>query len=244
MPIQYTETSMNPSEIVVYYSLYALTGIILFAIGNNSLGLSLYDTYKLLSVIGIGIVGGYQLYFWIQRYTQKHKKAIILETFIDKFIPFVPEMIIVYSPLYYVTFALVIVTISDYKQLTDYIFAALVLLTLQVLCFYSCPTTVPDSYRLFLDNNEEKYNRKNIFSQYTIRLLKYVQTFDEMHNACPSAHCSFAVLLSFMLIDKLYYFSIMFPIMIAMSCLLTKQHVIVDTFFGFALGYFVGLYFM
>jgi hypothetical protein len=229
--------TMNASEIVAYYLMYVVTGIVLYMMGNN-LDLTLIDTYKLLSVVGICIVGGYQLYFWIQRYTQTYKNAIILGSFIDDYIPFVPETVIVYSPLYYLTFALVITTVKDYTQLVDNIFAAMVLLTLQVICFFMIPTTVPNSYRKF------NIKRINIFSRSTIRLLEYVQSFDDMHNACPSAHCSFAVLLSFMLIDKFYYYSYLFPVLIASSCLLTKQHVIIDTFFGIALGFFVGWYFV
>lgn len=232
-----TQTGMRPAEIVNYYLLYLATSLVIYLIGNSHMQMTLLQTYQLVAVVAITVLGGYQLYFWVQRYTQQHKTAVILEVELDNYIPFIPETIIVYSPLYYFTFALVVTDMASYQQLIAKIFAALVLLSLQVLCFYCLPSTVPDSYRTILNRGYQA--RDNIVSKAAVTLLQYVQTIDEMHNACPSAHCSFAVLLAYMIYDSFPIYASLFPVMIAISCLTTKQHVLLDVVPGMLLGYVV-----
>ena len=241
-----TDASLKPSEVIGYYVLCVVASLLLYSVGNPRLDLSWFDTLQLVAVMAIATIGAYQLYFWIQAYTQRHRTAIILESRWDQYIPFVPETIIIYAPLFYFSFTLSITNIASYQQFINQAFAVIVLMSLQTLCFYCVPTTIPDSYRSILAGshagNQYGYQpRNNIFSKFTVGLLQHLQSIDGMHNACPSAHCSFAVLLAYSLYDRFPIYTSLFPLAVAISCLTTKQHVVADVLPGLTLGYVIAV---
>jgi membrane-associated phospholipid phosphatase len=67
-------------------------------------------------------------------------------------------------------------------------------------------------------------------------IMNLVHLHDSEENACPSMHCAFAVFLAFITFPFYPILSIAFPIVVALSCLFTKQHLMVDILPGFLLG--------
>jgi membrane-associated phospholipid phosphatase len=71
----------------------------------------------------------------------------------------------------------------------------------------------------------------------SLRFLALVQKFDAASNSFPSMHTSVATLTALHLVPHLGPWSYVFPILIALSCLFTKQHYVVDLPAGAALGW-------
>ena len=71
------------------------------------------------------------------------------------------------------------------------------------------------------------------------RFLAYVQSFDARTNSFPSMHTSVATLTALHLYPYVGPLVFAFPALIALSCLFTKQHYIVDLPAGALLGWFV-----
>jgi membrane-associated phospholipid phosphatase len=71
------------------------------------------------------------------------------------------------------------------------------------------------------------------------RFLAFVQTFDGRSNSFPSMHTSVATLTALHLFSSFGPAVFVFPAVIALSCLYTKQHYVLDLPAGAALGWFV-----
>eukprot|EP01132_Coremiostelium_polycephalum_P000199 gene199-263_t len=67
-------------------------------------------------------------------------------------------------------------------------------------------------------------------------IMDLVHATDTEDNACPSMHCAFAVFLAFITYPFYPVLSVVFPLVVSISCLCTKQHLIIDIIPGFALG--------
>jgi len=178
------------------------------------------------AVVAVGVAGGYQLYFWVQR-NRYRRRAVCLKTELDDRIPFIPEWIWLYSFLYYLMIGVTVVSIQDLGEGVQIIFGGLVLLVTGCAIFYFFPTYVPHTFRQFEVNT------------LSTRYLAFVQSMDNDRNAFPSMHCALATYVGLVVMDL--------PIIgvwiggayigfIVVSCLLVKQHVIADTIAGVALG--------
>ncbi len=178
------------------------------------------------AVVTVGVAGGYQLYFWVQR-NRYRRRAVCLKTDLDDRIPFIPEWIWLYSFLYYLMIGVTVVSIQDLGEGVQIIFGGLVLLVTGCAIFYFFPTYVPHTFRQFEVNT------------LSTRYLAFVQSMDNDRNAFPSMHCALATYVGLVVMDL--------PIIgvwvggiyigfIVVSCLLVKQHVIADTIAGVALG--------
>jgi len=69
-----------------------------------------------------------------------------------------------------------------------------------------------------------------------VRFLKFVRNFDAETNCFPSMHVSVATLTALHAQATLGPWAFLFPLLIAISCILTKQHYLIDLPFGAALG--------
>jgi membrane-associated phospholipid phosphatase len=69
--------------------------------------------------------------------------------------------------------------------------------------------------------------------------LSLVHRFDARSNSFPSMHLSVATLTAMHLQPQFGVAGFAFPVLIAMSCLFTKQHYLIDLPPGAALGWFV-----
>jgi hypothetical protein len=189
-------------------------------------GLSFFE-YHQFSVVITGVVaGGYQLYFWVQRNNQ-HLSAKCMKLAIDDWIPFWPRLVWCYSLLYFVMIGLTVISINDLAQGVQLIFGGLMLLSIGALIYYLYPTTVPQSFRDYEVNS------------LSTRYLAFIQSMDNDRNAFPSMHCAIATYIGLTVSSVptiglwLGYGNI---VIIAISCVTVKQHVLIDTVAGIALG--------
>jgi membrane-associated phospholipid phosphatase len=175
------------------------------------------------------IIGGYQFYFWAQR--RRWFAARCLETRFDAMIGYDPRWVWVYSGLYYPMIVLAAWSVPNWR---DYAFAVgcyLALLAVQMTFFLFLPVEIPIYWR-------EAY-RPAWHGTLSQRFLDFVWSFDKLRNSMPSMHVSVATVTD-LTIGRNWplagHVGILFPILIAISALKTKQHFVVDVVPGAACG--------
>jgi len=176
------------------------------------------------------IVGVYQFYFWCQRNHLTAPRELRLR--LDDWIPYWPSWVWIYSCIYYPLILYLNFVMESPRHFTHVAVSYMLLLGLQMAFFVLFPVTTPEHWRSF--------NRQRTLSE---RFLALVQRFDARSNSFPSMHVSVAMLTSLHLLPYLGVMSFAFPLLIALSCLFTKQHYLLDLPAGAALGWVVhGLY--
>ena len=186
---------------------------------------SLYGIITILAIKNILVLGGYQMYFWPQRNHNINRKRYLNPTIVDKWIPAIPELFWIYSPLYYVFFSLTILCLKNFHGSA---FHAWLMLLHSSFWFINFPTGIVKEFREQIRNVPTDRATKFI--------MNLVHTHDSEDNACPSMHCAFAVFLAFITYPFYPTLSIAFPIIVALSCLFTKQHLLIDIIPGMLLG--------
>ena len=176
------------------------------------------------------IVGVYQFYFWCQRNHLTAPRELRLR--LDDWIPYWPSWVWIYSCIYYPLILYLNFVMESPRHFTHVAVSYVLLLGLQMAFFVLFPVTTPEHWRSF--------NRQRTLSE---RFLALVQRFDARSNSFPSMHVSVAMLTSLHLLPYLGVLSFAFPLLIALSCLFTKQHYLLDLPAGAALVWVAhGLY--
>lgn len=181
-----------------------------------------YAIHLALSVVLI--VGIYQFYFWCQRHQFAKPRELRLP--IDDLIPYRPHWVWIYSFLYYPVILYVNWILETPGQFTRIAASYLLLLILQMAFFVLFPVVTPSDWRLS--------NERRTLSE---RFLAMVQRFDAASNSFPSMHVSVAMLTAMHLQPEFGAAVFLFPLLIALSCLFTKQHYVIDLPAGAALGW-------
>lgn len=194
--------------------------------------LSSYDYFINLLISALLVLGFYNIYFFIQRKIRGKSTGFYSQ--IDMLIPFRPQWVWVYSGLYYPVIFFLVFSVNSFRQFIYTVFSFIILLLFQVSFFYFLPVKTPDDWRNF-----------NEYKSLSTRMLKFVQNHDGKENAFPSMHVSVATLVAFHLENNFQneygeYANLffLFPFLILLSCLFTKQHYVIDTIAGFFLGWF------
>lgn len=208
-------------SIPVFAWLYWLVGTTFF---DSPLSLEEYVVFSTL--VAIVVTGCYQLFFWVQRNNFRFKTRCFAIR-LDGFIPFWPSWVWIYSFLYYIAIGFVVASIRSMAEGVYLIFGAVMLLLAQVAFFYLFPSTVPPSYRHYEVNT------------LATKFLKFVQGKDNGRNCMPSMHCSVAMYVSLVLYPSIGNAAWIFAGLIAISCLLVKQHQLADILPGLGLGWLV-----
>ena len=213
-----------------WYMLLLFLGTIFFSLIYYFLGrvfsknpLSYYQYFVFTCVLAIVIVGGYQIFFWIQRHNY-YFTTRCLKCKLDDYIPFLPEVVWIYSFSYYILIGLVVVSIPSIEQGIIYIFGGLLLLFFQSIFFLIFPCVVPKKWR--------DYQHDSI----STKLLRFVQGYDNGRNCFPSMHCSVATYAGLILVPVFSYYAWALITLVAISCLFVKQHQIADIAPGILLG--------
>lgn len=172
------------------------------------------------------IVGVYQFYFWCQRNHVAEPREFRLP--IDDCIPYRPRWVWIYSFLYYPVIVAINWTVSSPRQYLYVALSYMLLLGFQMLFFLLVPVATPAEWRARVigRGRSEKF-------------LAFVQSFDGRSNSFPSMHTSVATLTALHLYPAFGPLVIAFPVLIALSCLFTKQHYVVDLPAGALLGWLV-----
>jgi membrane-associated phospholipid phosphatase len=174
------------------------------------------------------IVGAYQFYFLPQRRPLRPPRSFIFA--MDEAMPFWPIWSWVYSFLYYPAILYLNWLVRDAQHFTMLAFSFIVLLLAQMLFFYLIPIETPKHWRSI-----------NTGKSASERFLLFVQRFDKPTNCFPSMHVSVAMLTALHAASVLGTAAFAFPVLIALSCIFTKQHYMVDLIFGALLGWVVYL---
>lgn len=172
------------------------------------------------------IVGVYQFYFWCQRNHVAQPREFRLP--IDDRIPYRPRWVWIYSFLYYPVIVAINWTVSSPRQYLYVALSYMLLLGFQMIFFLLVPVATPAEWRTRVvgRGRSEKF-------------LAFVQSFDGRSNSFPSMHTSVATLTALHLYPAFGPLVIAFPVLIALSCLFTKQHYVVDLPAGALLGWLI-----
>jgi membrane-associated phospholipid phosphatase len=170
------------------------------------------------------IVGAYQFYFFTQRHWIRPPRRFVSP--IDERIPYIPGWSWVYSFLYYPAILYLNLIAGSPGHFTRMAFSFIVLLAMQLACFTLYPVATPAHWR----REPESGARSE-------RFLKFVRNFDAETNCFPSMHVSVATLTALHAQATLGPVAFAFPLLIAVSCALTKQHYLIDLPFGALLGW-------
>ena len=170
------------------------------------------------------IVGVYQFYFWCQRnyVTQPRQLKIPL----DDVIPYQPRWVWIYSGLYYPVIVYINFTVESPRQFLHIAMSYILLLAAQMAFFVFFPVATPTEWR--------SINQRRGRSE---RFLAFVQRLDSPANSFPSMHTSVAMLTACHLWPHLGIYALLFPLLIAVSCVFTKQHYLLDLPAGAVLGW-------
>jgi len=185
-----------------------------------------YVVYLLMCVFLI--VGVYQFYFWTQNHPIRKSRSLQLKA--DDYFTLKPRWVWVYSGLYYPLIILVVITSDSMREFNYMSVSYFILLFMQMIFFMFIPVATPAHWRENIKGNS-----------LSIRMLKLVQRFDKTSNCFPSMHVSIAMLSAMHFMNSslgLTYWPLLFPFLIALSALYTKQHYIVDLIPGAILGWF------
>jgi len=171
------------------------------------------------------IVGVYQFYFWCQRNYVASPRELKLR--VDEWIPYWPSWVWIYSCIYYPLILYLNFVLESSRQFTHVAMSYMLLLGLQMAFFVLFPVATPEHWRAI--------NHRRTLSE---RFLAFVQRFDARSNSFPSMHTSVAMLTALHLVPHLGALAFAFPVLIALSCLFTKQHYVIDLPAGALLGWF------
>jgi membrane-associated phospholipid phosphatase len=178
-----------------------------------------------LALSVILIIGIYQFYFWCQRNHRFPPRQ--LRSRLDDAIPFQPSWVWIYSCLYYPVIVYINFVTDSPRHFLYMAMSYVVLLVCQMAFFVFFPVATPVEWRECVAGGQGA----------SLRFLALVQKFDAASNSFPSMHTSVATLTALHLVPHLGPWSYVFPILIALSCLFTKQHYVVDLPAGAALGW-------
>jgi membrane-associated phospholipid phosphatase len=173
-------------------------------------------------------LAGHQVYFWCQRYPLLPPR--VFRPAIDELIPYRPEWVWIYSVLYYAAIMAVFFTVDSEHEFLEIAVSYAVLLVTQIVFFVAFPVATPRDWR--------KRNLRRTLSE---KLLALVQKADMRSNSFPSMHTSVATLTALHLYPLFGELVLVFPVLIGLSCLFTKQHYLMDIPAGASLGYAVFL---
>jgi len=182
------------------------------------------DILVQLVLSAILIIGVYQFYFWCQRNAVGVPRQLKLA--LDDLIPYRPRWVWIYSCLYYPVIVYINFVVPSPREFIYMATSFLVLLALQMLFFVFFPVATPEKWR--------SLNRGRGRSE---RFLAFVRRFDASSNCFPSMHVSVATLTALHLQSAVGPWVFLFPLLIALSCLFTKQHYVVDLPAGAFLGW-------
>jgi membrane-associated phospholipid phosphatase len=186
--------------------------------------MSAFDIAMDLVLSVVLIVGAYQFYFFTQRHWIRPARRFASP--LDERIPYVPGWSWVYSFVYYPAILYLNLIAGSPGHFVRMAFSFIVLLAMQLVCFTVYPVATPVHWR------------RNAASQAaSARFLKFVRNFDGESNCFPSMHVSVATLTALHLQATLGPLAFAFPALIALSCVLTKQHYLIDLPFGALLGW-------
>jgi len=179
----------------------------------------------------IMFLGGYQPYFWCQRRTLVRSR--VFDSWwatLDRKIPLCPSWIWFYTVFYYPVIVLVVSMRSrTHDEFAMISFSYMVMLAAMCTVYMLLPVTTPEGWR-------DPVEAKGL----STRMLAFVRSIDGSNNCFPSGHAAVTVITAFHMAALVGpWVAAAWALSIHLSCLLCKQHYLVDLFAGAGLGWAV-----
>lgn len=184
-------------------------------------------TLKVL--LGIGLCAMFALLYRIPQQFPLFPGTAMKQLWLDRLVPFTPDAVYLYESLY-LLMPIAPWLMTSRKSLLRYSLGLVLMSGVGFCFFYFCPTLSP----------------RPLDAQKTNRLYQALIAFDNEFNAFPSLHVAYAVFHSaccyalFQAPPQRHLFPWLFWIWtfgIALSTMLTKQHVFADVLAGAILGF-------
>ena len=190
-----------------------------------------------LSLAVVLIVGSYQFYFWCQRQTRARARCFSFK--LDNAIVPRPRWIWIYSGFYYPAIGVVVLSVKDLRHFNYMAFSYLALLGFHILVFLIFPVEVPPDWR---------HGASIVAPSHSQKFLSFVQKYDARSNCFPSLHVSVATLTALHTARNIPTIGptlpALFVVLISLSCILTKQHYMMDVPGGLILGWLSFYFFL
>jgi membrane-associated phospholipid phosphatase len=191
-----------------------------------------FDRGLEVAITVVLIIGGYQFYFWAQRQTFYSPSYLV--TKLDAFVTFDPRWVWVYSGIYYPMIVLTAFAQDSWSTYATTVGGFLFLLAGQMFFFLRFPVAIPTYWR---DNGTTALARK--LHPRSMRFMDLVWSYDKYRNSMPSMHVSVATMVDLtisMAWPSFCWVGWLFPVLIGVSALKTKQHYVVDVIPGAIMG--------
>lgn len=211
--------------------------------------MNLFDRLLEIPLTIVLIIGGYQFYFWCQRQTFYEPRY--LETSWDRRVIFDPRWVWIYSGLYYPMIVLAALSQPDWPTYAATVGGFLFLLAVQMYFFIFHPVAIPKSWRETVRLHPDFYNpydagaevssieiARNVYPR-SMRFLDLVWSYDKLRNSMPSMHVSVATMVDLTISrhwPSFAYVGWLFPLLIGISAIRTKQHYLADVIPGAMAG--------
>jgi len=202
--------------VILPYVFYNIRNLVPYPVKSN---LTQKDYYILCISLLYLVIGGYQQYFWTKDNKIRKEKIMqktVIDDYLNNYIGTNDNWVYVYNFIYYLIFGLMIISVRNYKHFLIIIIGAVIMLSGLSLIWY-----------LFPNDIEQRMKTNKYF-------LNVTQKIDRSgNNACPSAHIVFAMYSFYLLRNVIGYIpALSIPILIAISCIATTQHVSTDVIIG------------
>lgn len=172
-------------------------------------------------------LGGYQPYFWCQRRTKARSNSFVRWSAIDKHIPLWPSWIWFYTLFYYPVIVIVVSLAGrSHSQFVMIAFSYMLMLAAMCSIYLLLPIATPSEWRTPI-----------LGHSISERALSWVRSIDGSNNCFPSGHAAITVITAFHMSQFTgSLFALLWAISIHISCLVCKQHYVIDLIAGAVLG--------
>ncbi len=194
---------------------------------NSSIKSCFISEWKLKFFLGMVLTGAFWTgYFILGNASVLSGKTMPLSA-VDRMIPFVPEMSIIYVSQF-ISAPLIVWLMRSREDILSYCGSVILLSAFTFMIFSAWPTMV----------HRPDYSGGNIIYSWIVRI-------DSARNACPSLHAGFGILTAACANNTfrdyrygkiLIAIAWIWTLAVMLSALLIKQHVLVDIIAGSALG--------
>ena len=186
---------------------------------------NIFRIYFFTTIAAGSILAGYEIFFLIQARSNS-RIARILQTRLDRQIPFIPQFVWIYGFAYYFILLIPLSFFHTYLTCTMFILGGLLVYSISAPIFLIFPTMCPPQWR--------QYAVENV----STRFLYLIQNYDSGRCCFPSMHCSLAAYSAIFL--PTWWASLIAPFVVALSCLFVKQHSVLEIPFSLIFGFVVG----
>ncbi len=185
------------------------------------------DYFVIILVTLTFMIGLYQFYLWSGRHFISHARG--LKTPIDKWFKYNPSWVWIYVGLYYPVILFSIFSSINMRHFTYGLFSYFILVSILI-----------SFYIFFPVKTTARWHEYHGYRGISEKMMGLIRRTDVSANCFPSMHVSVSTLTSLHLMSNLHYLGywpVLFPVVISLSVLYTKQHYFMDIPLAVILGW-------